>query len=49
MHAGWCHDALAVPSEKELAAEIEAAEAEFADLERARAQSLARLKALRTA
>jgi hypothetical protein len=38
-----------VPSEKELVAEIEAAEAEFAALERARAQALARLKALRTA
>jgi len=38
-----------VPREKELAAEIEAAEAEFAALERARAQALARLEALRAA
>jgi hypothetical protein len=36
-----------VSCEKELAAEIEAAEAEFAALERARAQTLARLEALR--
>lgn len=49
MHAGWCHDACAVPSEKELAAEIEAAEAEFAALERTRAQALARLGELRAA